>query len=86
MRIHNDGEGGIIALLALLGVKRQHRPAIVAVGGAERLARAQRWRSLLSARSSFASAFISAMWSRRATVMVDGVNIAARLEGIAKPG
>ena len=32
MRIDNDGEGGIIALLALLGVKRQHRPAIVAVG------------------------------------------------------
>jgi len=50
MRIHNDGEGGIIALLALLGVKRQHRPAIVAVGGAERHGRAQRWRSLLSAR------------------------------------
>jgi KUP system potassium uptake protein len=32
MRIDNDGEGGIIALLALLGVKKQHRPAIVAVG------------------------------------------------------
>jgi KUP system potassium uptake protein len=32
MRIDNDGEGGIIALLALLGVKRQHRPAIVAAG------------------------------------------------------
>jgi KUP system potassium uptake protein len=32
MRIDNDGEGGIIALLALLGVKKQHRPVIVAVG------------------------------------------------------
>ena len=32
MHIDNDGEGGIIALLALLGVKKQHRPAIVAAG------------------------------------------------------
>jgi KUP system potassium uptake protein len=32
MRIDNDGEGGIIALLALLGVKKQHRPVIVAAG------------------------------------------------------
>jgi KUP system potassium uptake protein len=32
MRIDNDGEGGILALMALLGVKRQHRPTIVAVG------------------------------------------------------
>jgi KUP system potassium uptake protein len=32
MRIDNDGEGGIVALMALLGLKRQHRPAIVAVG------------------------------------------------------
>ena len=32
MRIDNDGEGGIIALLALIGVKKQHRPVIVAVG------------------------------------------------------
>ena len=32
MRIDNDGEGGIIALLALLGVKKRHRPAIVAAG------------------------------------------------------
>ena len=32
MRIDNDGEGGILALMSLLGVKRQHRPAIVAVG------------------------------------------------------
>ncbi len=32
MRIDNDGEGGIIALMALLGVKQQHRPAIIAVG------------------------------------------------------
>jgi len=32
MRIDNEGEGGIIALLALLGVKRKYRPAIVAAG------------------------------------------------------
>src|SRR5467141_2817989 len=32
MRIDNDGEGGILALMALLGVKRERRPAIVAVG------------------------------------------------------
>jgi KUP system potassium uptake protein len=32
MRVDNDGEGGILALMALLGVKRQHRPAIVAIG------------------------------------------------------
>jgi KUP system potassium uptake protein len=32
MRIDNDGEGGILALMALLGVKRQRRPAIVALG------------------------------------------------------
>jgi KUP system potassium uptake protein len=32
MSINNGGEGGIIALMSLLGVKRQHRPAIVAVG------------------------------------------------------
>ena len=32
MRIDNDGEGGILALMSLLGVKRQHRPLIVAVG------------------------------------------------------
>ena len=32
MRIDNDGEGGILALMALLGVKRQSRPTIVAVG------------------------------------------------------
>jgi KUP system potassium uptake protein len=32
MRIDNDGEGGILALMALIGLKRQHRPAIVAVG------------------------------------------------------
>src|SRR6516164_1262962 len=29
MRVDNDGEGGILALMALLGVKRQHRPAII---------------------------------------------------------
>jgi KUP system potassium uptake protein len=32
MRVDNDGEGGILALMALLGVKRKTRPAIVAVG------------------------------------------------------
>jgi KUP system potassium uptake protein len=32
MRVDNDGEGGILALMALLGVKKQHRPSIVAVG------------------------------------------------------
>lgn len=32
MRVDNDGEGGILALLALLGVKRERRPVIVAVG------------------------------------------------------
>jgi hypothetical protein len=32
MRVDNDGEGGILALMSLLGVKRQHRPAIIAVG------------------------------------------------------
>jgi KUP system potassium uptake protein len=32
MRVDNDGEGGILALMSLLGVKQQHRPRIVAVG------------------------------------------------------
>jgi KUP system potassium uptake protein len=32
MRVDNDGEGGILALMSLLGVKRQHRPVIIAVG------------------------------------------------------
>jgi KUP system potassium uptake protein len=32
MRIDNDGEGGILALMSLLGVKRQYRPTIIAVG------------------------------------------------------
>ncbi len=32
MQVDNDGEGGILALMSLLGVKRRHRPAIVAVG------------------------------------------------------
>ncbi|MGC1547580.1 MAG: KUP/HAK/KT family potassium transporter, partial [Rhodanobacter sp.] len=32
MRIDNDGEGGILALMALLGVKRRKRPLIVAAG------------------------------------------------------
>jgi KUP system potassium uptake protein len=32
MRVDNDGEGGILALMSLLGVKRHKRPIIVAVG------------------------------------------------------
>ena len=32
MNVDNDGEGGILALMALLGVKREQRPVIVAVG------------------------------------------------------
>ena len=32
MRVDNDGEGGILALMSLLGVKRARRPVIVAVG------------------------------------------------------
>ena len=32
MSIDNDGEGGVLALMALLGVKKHQRPAIVAVG------------------------------------------------------
>lgn len=32
MRADNDGEGGILALMALLGIKRQQRPMIVALG------------------------------------------------------
>jgi KUP system potassium uptake protein len=32
MRIDNDGEGGILALMSLLGIKRQHRPVIIAFG------------------------------------------------------
>jgi len=32
MRVDNDGEGGVMALMALLGVKKQRRPTIVAVG------------------------------------------------------
>jgi len=32
MRVDNDGEGGILALMALLGVKKQYRPTIIAVG------------------------------------------------------
>ncbi len=32
MRIDNDGEGGILALMSLIGIKRGHRPAIVAIG------------------------------------------------------
>jgi KUP system potassium uptake protein len=32
MSIDNDGEGGILALMSLLGVKQKHRPAIIATG------------------------------------------------------
>jgi len=32
MSIDNDGEGGILALMALLGVKKERRPTIVAIG------------------------------------------------------
>src|SRR5215470_13788882 len=32
MRIDNEGEGGIVALMALIGVKRHRRPAIVVIG------------------------------------------------------
>ena len=32
MSIDNDGEGGILALMSLLGVKKRQRPAIVALG------------------------------------------------------
>ena len=32
MRVDNDGEGGILALMSLLGVKKHQRPAIVAIG------------------------------------------------------
>jgi len=32
MRVDNDGEGGILALMALLGVKKKNRPTIVAFG------------------------------------------------------
>src|ERR1700741_1886807 len=32
MRVDNDGEGGILALMALLGVKREQRPILVFAG------------------------------------------------------
>jgi KUP system potassium uptake protein len=32
MSIDNDGEGGILALMSLLGVQRRHRPAIILAG------------------------------------------------------
>jgi KUP system potassium uptake protein len=32
MRVDNDGEGGIIALMTLIGVKTHQRPIIIAVG------------------------------------------------------
>jgi KUP system potassium uptake protein len=32
MRVDNNGEGGILALMSLLGVRRAHRPGIVLIG------------------------------------------------------
>jgi K+ potassium transporter len=32
MSIDNDGEGGILALMSRLGIKKHHRPAIIAIG------------------------------------------------------
>ena len=32
MRIGNDGEGGILALMALIGLRKKHRPLIIAAG------------------------------------------------------
>ena len=32
MRVDNDGEGGILALMSLLGIKKQQRPMIVGLG------------------------------------------------------
>jgi KUP system potassium uptake protein len=32
MRIDNDGEGGILALMSLIGIKKKTRPTIVAIG------------------------------------------------------
>lgn len=32
MRVDNDGEGGILALMSLIGIQRQQRPFIVALG------------------------------------------------------
>jgi len=32
MRVDNDGEGGILALMSLIGIQRQQRPFIVAIG------------------------------------------------------
>ena len=32
MRVDNDGEGGILALMSLIGIKRGHRPLIIAGG------------------------------------------------------
>ena len=32
MRADNDGEGGILALMSLLGVKKRHRPGLIALG------------------------------------------------------
>jgi KUP system potassium uptake protein len=32
MRADNDGEGGILALMSLLGIKHGERPAVIAIG------------------------------------------------------
>src|SRR6201999_4274072 len=32
MSIDNDGEGGILALMSLIGIKKRNRPIIVAIG------------------------------------------------------
>jgi len=32
MSIDNDGEGGVLALMALLGIEKRHRPGIIALG------------------------------------------------------
>jgi hypothetical protein len=32
MSIDNDGEGGILVLMSLLGIKKHKRPAVVAIG------------------------------------------------------
>jgi KUP system potassium uptake protein len=32
MSVDNDGEGGILALLSLIGVKHNHQPVVIAVG------------------------------------------------------
>ena len=45
MRVDNDGEGGILALMALLGVKKQQRPTIGRLRSVRRGANLWRWRN-----------------------------------------